>query len=320
MDFVAEDDVPASNFTMMANHIFRDPRLSDKDKGRIGYLATHAPGYRVTMEQQIAEGTDGRDAIYATLKRLVKYGYIKRQQKRRADGTLGPVEYTWGSAFKKQEYTRAWGSGGDKSPGQTASGFSGSGEPGSGAAASGESATKKNNPKKIKEKKIKPSPLPPVEQPTPEPVDAVEPGGDDSSNQPPQPQDPVRQLIVELGNIRADFGEPWKWLEQRTHAALSDPAVARKPFPLVRAALVELAAGTHGTTHSPKRVCEMPEQWWQGVADRLAARTPKTPSQRTAAISECGLCDGHGWRLEPGSTLPVEPAAKCSHKVMAGVS
>lgn len=134
---------PAANFAMVPNHWFRDPRLSGKAKGYMGYIATHAPGYKLTIKQMIAEMAEGKDAIYAGLAELVKYGYLLRVQQRGEDNQFGEVDYHFGPAAYAQQYERAWGARGDVSAGEAASGFSGCGFPGR-----GEPAPKKTTSKK----------------------------------------------------------------------------------------------------------------------------------------------------------------------------
>jgi hypothetical protein len=139
--------MPTDNYTQLPNHWARDPRLSDKAKGRLWSISTHAAGYRLTIAQMIAETKDGREAVYSSLAELVKFGYLVREQLRRPDGKLGEVRYTYGPACTEPAYVRNWGHKNDVSAGETAYGF-----PVYGEAVSGEPASKKLSSKKIKEK------------------------------------------------------------------------------------------------------------------------------------------------------------------------
>lgn len=135
-DFVAQFQL-VGQFTVIPNHCLRDPRLSDRAKGRMAYLASHAVGYRVTIAQQIAETKDGRDSVYSGLKELIEFEYLVRRQERGERGRHGKVSYEWGPAASEQRYERAWGA----SPQvPTASGLAGSGGTGS-----GDGDTKNNN-------------------------------------------------------------------------------------------------------------------------------------------------------------------------------
>ncbi len=147
MTYFERPAMPADNYTQLPNHWARDPRLSDKAKGRLWSISTHAAGYRLTIAQMIAETKDGREAVYSSLAELVKFGYLVREQLRRPDGKLGEVRYTYGPACTEQAYVRGWGRKNDVSAGETAYGF-----PVYGEAVSGESASKKLSSKKIKEK------------------------------------------------------------------------------------------------------------------------------------------------------------------------
>ncbi|KUN17677.1 hypothetical protein AQJ11_37445 [Streptomyces corchorusii] len=84
----------ADQFTQIANGLFRDSRLSYKAKGIFGYVSTHRDGWQVTLDQLVAVGPDGREAVRAGLKELERYGYLIRERLRRPNGTLGEVVYS----------------------------------------------------------------------------------------------------------------------------------------------------------------------------------------------------------------------------------
>ncbi|MGW2103722.1 hypothetical protein ACWCPX_39870 [Streptomyces olivaceoviridis] len=84
----------ADQFTQIANGLFRDRRLSYKAKGIFGYVSTHRDGWPVTLDQLVAVGPDGREAVRAGLKELERYGYLIRERLRRPNGTLGEVVYS----------------------------------------------------------------------------------------------------------------------------------------------------------------------------------------------------------------------------------
>lgn len=99
--------LPADDFAIVANHWFRDPRLSGKAKGYMGYIATHAPKYRLTVEQLICEMKESKDAVYAGLGELVDFEYLVRTQGN-SGGSFGDVDYHFGPAAYEQKYVRAW--------------------------------------------------------------------------------------------------------------------------------------------------------------------------------------------------------------------
>lgn len=70
--------IPADSFTIIDNRWLRDSGLSWKAKGLLSYIASHAPGHQLTMEQIFAEGTDGPDAVRSGLKELEEHGYLTR--------------------------------------------------------------------------------------------------------------------------------------------------------------------------------------------------------------------------------------------------
>ena len=84
----------ADSFTQIRNALFRDPRLSFRDKGVFGLISTHRDGYGVTAESIAAlSPTDGVTAVKTSLRNLEKHGYLQRTRQRNANGTLGGAVY-----------------------------------------------------------------------------------------------------------------------------------------------------------------------------------------------------------------------------------
>lgn len=105
---VYRDWLPADNYSSIPNHWLRDYRLSYKAKGLISYIASHKPGYRLSMTQIIAESDDGKSAVYAAIKELTRYNYLITERTRGETGKLGDTNYRFGPAAYEQRYTRAW--------------------------------------------------------------------------------------------------------------------------------------------------------------------------------------------------------------------
>lgn len=80
------------NFTQVPNAWLRDKRLSRRARGLLAELMSHAEGYRISIEYLVANGTEGRDAVRATVRELAKYGYLKAGQKRRG-GRYAEADY-----------------------------------------------------------------------------------------------------------------------------------------------------------------------------------------------------------------------------------
>lgn len=83
----------ADQFTQIRNALFRDPRLSLKDKGLFGLISTHRNGWGVTPESLATCCTDGVSGIKAALRNLEQHGYLRRDRERKPDGTLGSSMY-----------------------------------------------------------------------------------------------------------------------------------------------------------------------------------------------------------------------------------
>lgn len=91
--WIERGPMAADNFTQISNGLFRDPRLSAKAKGVFGFISTHRQGWGLTPESIAASMKDGTSAIKAGLRELEECGYLVRTQRRKKDGTLGPVVY-----------------------------------------------------------------------------------------------------------------------------------------------------------------------------------------------------------------------------------
>lgn len=90
---VRRGPMAADQFTQIRNALFRDPRLSLKDKGLFGLISTHRDGWGVTPESLATCCTDGVSAIKSGLRNLERNGYLRRDRERRKDGTLGAAAY-----------------------------------------------------------------------------------------------------------------------------------------------------------------------------------------------------------------------------------
>ncbi|MGH3663092.1 MAG: hypothetical protein ACRDTQ_14680 [Micromonosporaceae bacterium] len=75
------------------NAFVRDSRLSWNARGIAAWMASHDPGFSISVKRIISAGPLGRDGVYAALKQLEDFGYLTRRQGRRQDGALGPVTF-----------------------------------------------------------------------------------------------------------------------------------------------------------------------------------------------------------------------------------
>lgn len=84
----------ADAFTQIKNTLFRDTRLSFRDKGVFGLISTHRDGFGVSAESIAAcSPTDGVSAVKTSLRNLEKFGYLRRTRERNPNGTLGGAVY-----------------------------------------------------------------------------------------------------------------------------------------------------------------------------------------------------------------------------------
>jgi len=81
--------LPADRFTIIDNAWLRDPALSYRAKGVLAYVASHAAGHELTVEQIIGEGTEGREAVRTALRELEDAGYLARFPRRQGSRIVG---------------------------------------------------------------------------------------------------------------------------------------------------------------------------------------------------------------------------------------
>lgn len=89
---------PESNFYILDKRISQDRRLSWGARGLLIYLLGKPDNWRVSITDlvnQTAESSkaSGRDAVYSLLKELQQVGYIRFDQIRNDDGTMGASAY-----------------------------------------------------------------------------------------------------------------------------------------------------------------------------------------------------------------------------------
>jgi predicted transcriptional regulator len=77
------------NFTTVDNTGINDTRLSWKAKGLLVYLLSKPDDWQVYVSQLKTASKDGRDSTANGLEELVKFGYVKKEEKRAENGQFG---------------------------------------------------------------------------------------------------------------------------------------------------------------------------------------------------------------------------------------
>jgi hypothetical protein len=132
---IRRGSIPADSFTIISNAWLRDPRLSLKAKGLAAYISSHAAEHVLSVEQILAENTDGKDAVRAGMAELEERGYLVREQVRGDGGRISRTDYVL-----RDPGNGGFASAGKPTPGpdqakrgvfagQNQGGFSGAGEP-----------------------------------------------------------------------------------------------------------------------------------------------------------------------------------------------
>ncbi len=81
------------DFTVIANSVFKDRRLSAKAKGILVEMLSLPENWDYTLKGLTTLFSDGIDSIRQGIKELEGNGYIVRERKRDARGRLGGMEY-----------------------------------------------------------------------------------------------------------------------------------------------------------------------------------------------------------------------------------
>ena len=83
----------SKNYTTMSNFHLRDKRLSLKAKGLMSLILSLPDNWNYSIAGLAAISKETRDGIGTALRELEANGYVTRSRLRRANGTLGQVEY-----------------------------------------------------------------------------------------------------------------------------------------------------------------------------------------------------------------------------------
>ena len=90
---------PEGNFYILDKKISEDKRLSWASRGLLIYLLGKPNHWQVSVQALVNDTKastkpTGRDATWSLLRELIDAGYCTRHQFRKADGTLGEMDYT----------------------------------------------------------------------------------------------------------------------------------------------------------------------------------------------------------------------------------
>lgn len=79
-------DKHESHFTIVANAVMRDHRLSFRARGIHHFLLSFPSGWRIDSNSIAAAGKEGRDAVRSALRELEDCGYLRRIKERDEQG------------------------------------------------------------------------------------------------------------------------------------------------------------------------------------------------------------------------------------------
>lgn len=84
---------PTRDFTQVRNSWSRDATLTWAEKGMLAYIVGHTAEHPLTMEQTIAEGAEGADAVRSILRSLEAKGWLTRTPVRGYRGRVVRYDY-----------------------------------------------------------------------------------------------------------------------------------------------------------------------------------------------------------------------------------
>lgn len=79
-------------FTVLSHEMLRDARLSFAARGLLAYLLSMPDNWEIRASDLVKRSPAGRDAIYSTMRELVRLGYMQRKEIRASDGRISGTE------------------------------------------------------------------------------------------------------------------------------------------------------------------------------------------------------------------------------------
>lgn len=95
---------PSTHFTVLANDVIRDRRLSWRARGILIYLLSQPDNWKTTAAHLSSVGQEGRDSIRNALAELETVGYLTRQKHQDERGRWSTATYVYDYPQNPQGY------------------------------------------------------------------------------------------------------------------------------------------------------------------------------------------------------------------------
>lgn len=82
-----------NNYTIMANHHFKEKQMSLKAKGLLSLMLSLPDDWNYSVSGLVKLSKDGKDGVMSALAELEKFGYLTRRQQFNAKGQFSGIEY-----------------------------------------------------------------------------------------------------------------------------------------------------------------------------------------------------------------------------------
>ena len=98
---IRRSERPKNHYTVIANDVLRDERLSYRARGLLAALLSRPDNWTIKAELLAQQGKEGRDAVRSALKELRDTGYLQLEKIRNEDGKFTTIQVIYDNPHTK---------------------------------------------------------------------------------------------------------------------------------------------------------------------------------------------------------------------------